>query len=148
VTKGRPTAAKDPGVLAGPDYLDATACAVDGAARTAEDWARATFEGAPGPVRVVLRLGWRWGLRLGLGPYPAPGHVLGWPILDGAPDRMVLGVRSSVLGPCRLVVQVEPDRMVLTTVIRYEHRISRPVWTVVGPLHRLITRLLVTRAAR
>ncbi len=32
------------------------------------------------------------------------------------------------------------SRVLLTTAIRYEHRISRPVWTVVAPVHRLVTR--------
>jgi hypothetical protein len=59
----------------------------------------------------------------------------------------LLGVASPLLGPCRLVFQFEPGRVLLTTVIRYEHRISRPVWTVVGPVHRLVTRLLATHAA-
>jgi hypothetical protein len=146
VTKARATAAPDPEVLDRPDYLDGTEC--DGPVRTPEDWARATFEGAPGPVRTILRLGWRWGLGLRLGPFPAPGHVLGWPVLESGPDRMVLGVRSAVLGPCRLVFDAGAGRLLLTTAIRYEHRISRPVWTVVAPVHRVLTRLLVTHAAR
>jgi Protein of unknown function (DUF2867) len=146
VTKARPTDPHDPGVLAGPDYLDATELA-GGPARTAEDWARSVFEGAPRTVRAVLRLGWRRGLGLRLGPYPAAGHVLGWPVVEAEPGRLVLGVRSAVLGPCRLVFQVDPARLLLTTAIRYEHRISRPVWTVVSPVHRIVTRLLVTRAA-
>ena len=133
-------------MLARPDYLDATEW-VGERVRTAEDWARATFEGAPSMVRLVLRLGWRWGLGLRIGPSPAPGHVLGWPILEAGAARMVLGVDSVVLGPCRLVFQVDPARVQLITVIRYEHRISRPVWTVIGPIHRWVTRLLVTRAA-
>lgn len=131
-----------------PDYLDGTECAGGGRVRTPEDWARATFEGAPGPVRTILRLGWRWGLGLRLGPFPAAGHVLGWPVLDSGPDRIVLAVRSAVLGPCRLVFDVDAGRLLLTTAIRYEHRVSRPVWTVVAPVHRTITRLLVTHAAR
>ncbi|HST64629.1 MAG TPA: DUF2867 domain-containing protein [Mycobacteriales bacterium] len=144
MTRARATAAHDPGVLARPDYLDAIRYA--GRSRTAEEWARATFEGAPKPVPAVLRLGWRRGLGLRLGPYPATGHVLGWPVFESAPDRMVLGVESAVLGHCRLVFQTDPDGLLLTTVIRYGHRVSRPVWTVVAPVHRLITRLLVTRA--
>jgi hypothetical protein len=148
VTTARPADPHDPGVLTEPDYLDATEWPGGDPARTAEDWARAVFEGAPGPVRTVLRLGWRWGLQLRLGPFPAAGHILGWPILESGPDRLVLGVRSAVLGPCRLVVEVDPDRMLLSTAIRYGHRFSRPVWTVVGPVHRVVTRLLVTRAGR
>jgi Protein of unknown function (DUF2867) len=148
VTKARATAAQDPDVLDRPDYLDGTECTGGGPARTPEDWARATFEGAPRPVRTVLRLGWRWGLGLRLGPFPARGHVLGWPVLGDDADRLVLGARSAVIGPCRLVFAVDGGRLLVTTAIRYEHRISRPVWTVVAPVHRLLTRLLVTRAAR
>jgi Protein of unknown function (DUF2867) len=148
VTKAQATVPHDPQVLARPDYLDATVTVAGGRARTAEDWLRATFEGAPAAVRLVLRLGWRRGLLLRLGPYPAAGHVLGWPILQSGPDRTVLGVDSAVLGPCRLVSEVDDGRYVLTTAIRFEHRFSRPVWTVVAPVHRLITRLLMTRAAR
>ena len=146
MTRARATDPHDPGVLARADYLDATAYA--GSGRTAEEWARATFEGAPRLVGLVLRLGWKRGLGLRLGPYPATGHVLGWPVFESAPDRTVLGVESAVLGPCRLVFEVGRDGLLLTTAIRYGHRASRPVWTVVAPVHRLITRLLVTRAGR
>lgn len=151
MTRAAATDPNDPGVLAGPDYLDAIEYATGAGAhpaRTAEDWARATFEGPPGVVRTVLRLGWRWGLQLRLGPYPAAGHVLGWPVLESGPDRAVLGVDSVVLGPCRLVFEVDPGRFLVTTAIRFEHRVSRPVWTVVAPVHRLVNRLLVTRAGR
>lgn len=148
VTRAETTDPNDPGVLTGPDYLDAIEYIDGDPDRTAEDWARATFEGAPRPVGTVLWLGWRLGLRLRLGPYRAPGHVLGWPVLESGPDRAVLGVESAVLGPCRLVFEVDPGRALVTTAIRFEHRLSRPVWTVVAPVHRLITRLLVTRAGR
>jgi Protein of unknown function (DUF2867) len=148
VTRAETTDPNDPGVLAGPDYLDAIEYVDGDPDRTAEDWARAVFEGAPRPVGAVLWLGWRLGLRLRLGPYRAPGHVLGWPVLESGPDRAVLGVESAVLGPCRLVFEVDPGRALVTTAIRFEHRLSRPVWTVVAPVHRLITRLLVTRAGR
>lgn len=148
MTRAETTDPNDPGVLAGPDYLDAIEYVDGDPDRTAEDWARATFEGAPRPVSVVLWLGWRLGLQLRLGPYRAPGHVLGWPVLESGPDRAVLGVESAVLGPCRLVFEVDPGRALVTTAIRFEHRLSRPVWTVVAPVHRLITRLLVTRAGR
>jgi Protein of unknown function (DUF2867) len=144
MTRAKAITAQDPGVLARPDYLDATEHAAGG--RTAEDWASATFEGAPWPVPLVLRLGWKRGLGLRLGPYPATGHVLGWPVFESGPDRTVLGVESAVLGHCRLVFEVGEDRLLLTTAIRYGKRASRPVWTVVAPVHRLITRLLVTRA--
>jgi hypothetical protein len=144
VTRARSIEPRDPGVLPRPDYLDALEVA--GRDRTAEDWARATFEGAP--FARLLRLGWRYGLWLRLGPYPAAGHVLGWPILETAPDRLVLGVDSAVLGPCRLVFAAGSGRLLVNTVIRFEHPAARPVWTVVSPVHRLITRLLLARAAR
>ena len=128
------------------DYADSfTVSGPEG--RTAEQWARATFEGAARPVRWVLVLGWRVVLGLRLGPRPSPDHVLGWQIIDNSPDEIRLELRSPAT-TARLVVHVDGARVQLTTLVDHERRRSRPLWAVLAPVHRQFVPYLLTRAAR
>jgi len=68
--------------LADPDYTyacEVTAPGTDG--RTAEQWARAVFEGAPRPARWFMLAGWVVVLRLRLAPLrfcgPSPARSTG-----------------------------------------------------------------------
>jgi Protein of unknown function (DUF2867) len=138
--------------LADPDYVDAfrvDALEVPGGAdpRSAEQWVRAAFEGAPAPVRAVLLVGWRYGLGFRLGPRPSPDHVFGWRIVEATPEVIVLGVESRVLGPAHLVCRVAPAGVVLATFVRFERRGARAVWSVVGLVHRQAQPYLLGRAA-
>src|SRR6202042_1455143 len=61
--------------LADPNYAAAWEVVIpDGDARSAEQWARATFEEAPPALRRFILAGWIVGLRLSLGPRPSPDH--------------------------------------------------------------------------
>jgi Protein of unknown function (DUF2867) len=119
----------------------------DGNARSAERWARDTFEGAPPALRTFLVLGWRAGLGLRLGPRPSPDHILGWKILTEAPDLIIMSVQSAALGTAHLMVQVESSRVALTSLVRYEKKWARPVWSAVQPIHHLVIPYLLRRAA-
>jgi len=118
----------------------------DGGRRSAETWARAVYEDAPGVVRRSLLLGWRAVLGLRLGPYPSPDHVLGWSIISTAGDTIRLEARS-VLLTAELVLSVGPSTVTLTSRVHHHRWPARPVWTVLLPIHRRVTVLLLRRAA-
>ena len=135
------------GTLAGPDYAAAWEVPVtDGDERGAEDWARATFEGAPPALRAFIVAGWTTVLGLRLGPRPSPDHVLGWPIVDAAPARLVLetGFR---FGTAQNVLRLDGGRVLLATLVRYEKRGGRTAWSSAAPLHHRIVPYLLGRAA-
>lgn len=136
------------GTLDAPDYADAFAVETAAAGRSvAELWARTCFERAPAPMRGFLVTGWRMVLGMDLGPRPSPDHVLGWRIVRATPDEVVLGARSAALGPVRLVVRRESERVILGTTLRYERPGAAVIWSVVGLIHRQVLPNLLTRAA-
>jgi hypothetical protein len=114
--------------------------------RSAEQWARAVFEGAPRLFRWFIVTGWIVGLGLRLGPRPSPSHVLGWRILSAAPTAIVLGVESFLLS-AQLVVQVQNSRVLHTTFVRYERRPARILWAAAEPVHRRVIPYLLGHAA-
>ncbi|WP_041823585.1 hypothetical protein [Streptantibioticus cattleyicolor] len=129
---------------------DASAFALPAAALpslTPEEWARATFEGAPGPLRQVLRAGWTAGLGLRLGPGSSPRHVLGWPITGSGADAVTLEARSPLL-TARNVVTVEGSRLVWATFVWFEKPAGRAVWSAAAPVHHRTVPYLLARAAR
>jgi hypothetical protein len=135
--------------LGGLDNLSYTyACAIDTAVVgvAAEDWARATFEGAPASVRLVVVAGWRLALRLRLMPRTSPSSVLGWRILSSTTQAVVLATDSPLL-TARLVVQVEGALVIHTTLVRIDHRLGRVVWAAATPIHQLVIPFLLNHAA-
>jgi len=134
--------------LVGPDYAAAWEVTVkDGDRRSAEQWARATFEGAPRPWRAFIVAGWTMGLGLRLGPRPSPHHVLGWRFVTPEPDEIILQepFRS---GTAHNVLRVESSKVLLATFVRHETPWGRPLWSSVAPLHHRIVPYLLGRAAR
>lgn len=113
---------------------------------TAEDWARAVFEKCPLPVRSFLIVGWRFGLGLRLGPRPSSDHVLGWSLLSTTTDTAVIGVTSWLL-TAHNVIEVTESQIRLTTIVRYDQAIARPIWTMASQLHRLAVPRLLDHAA-
>src|SRR2546429_5439044 len=72
-------------VPSGQDADFACAYAIDVAPddnRSAEQWARAAWEGASAPMRWFIVAGWRLVLRLRLGPPHSADHILGGRILE------------------------------------------------------------------
>ena len=138
-----PTPLESREALADPSYRDAFEIAVNGDVRPAERWARATFEGAPRALRWTVLIGWR-ALGFRLGPQQSEDHVLGWAVVESTPARILLAVRSVVLGPARLELRVDDSRVVLGTAVQFSWRGARAVWAVVGPVHRQILPYLLT----
>jgi hypothetical protein len=124
--------------LAGADRVIAyELAAADARSMSAEQWARATWEGAPTIVRRFMTLGWRFALGLRLAPGRSPSHVLGWRIVDGGPDTVTLQAHS-VLLTGHNVVSVQESTVLWTTLVRYEQPVTRPIWRVAELVHRVV----------
>ncbi len=119
----------------------------DAQSLTPEQWARATFEGAPVLLRWLLVMGWTLVLGLRLGPRPSAGHVLGWLISDSGSDSITLESRSRLVATRNIVV-VNDSNVVWVTFVRFNRRIARPVWAVAAPIHHMAIPYLLKRASR
>jgi hypothetical protein len=115
-------------------------------ARSAEEWARAVFEGAPKLLRSMIVAGWTFGLRLRLGSRHSPERILGWEVTSNEPTVVVLGVESWAL-TARLVVVVRDAQGLHATFVQYEHRLGRVMWSAAAPVHRLKIPVLLGHAA-
>lgn len=131
------------------DYDDASAFEVarptkDG--RSAEEWARDIFEGAPPLLRALVLFGWRYVSWFRLGPRPSPDHVLGWKIESTTHDTILLEVRSPLF-TAQKVVRMDTTQVVTTTWVRYERFGARAVWSVLAPIHCRMEPRLLSHAA-
>lgn len=127
------------------DHFEAPIATADD--RTPEQWARAVFEDAPGPLRGLFASSFRYGLGLRLGPRSSPEHVLGWEIIDRKLDSITVESRSWFL-TSRLVFRAQGSRLTQSTLVHYDKRIARVLWPPVSILHRQIVPWLLRRAAR
>jgi hypothetical protein len=133
--------------LAEADYSAAWEVMISaGDRRSAEQWARAIFEGAPRALRAFVVTGWIAGLRLRLGPRRSPDYVLGWTVVTTTPDLVILSVQSWMM-TAHLMVSVEEKRVVLGSFVRYEKRGASALWSTVQPLHHQILPYLFGRAS-
>ncbi|HEY2579630.1 MAG TPA: DUF2867 domain-containing protein [Streptosporangiaceae bacterium] len=129
------------------DYADTFEIAVAPGRRTAEQWARAVFEGAPAGMRMLLTGGWRL-LGVQLAPPRVAGYVQGWRIVKNSPDAVVLQARSIAGLTARLVLQADAPVLRFATFVRCDGLIGRAIWFGVAPLHRLIVSRLLGDAAQ
>jgi hypothetical protein len=120
---------------------------VAGDSRSPEQLARATFEGAPRPMRWFLVVGWRFALGLRLGPRSSPEYVLGWTIVARESDSVTLGL-ASWLFTARLVIRIAQSRVTHSTYVSYDRRIAAVIWPPVSVLHCQIVPRLLRRATR
>lgn len=129
-----------------PDYADAFR--VDSpvvAGHVAEDWMRLVLERLSRPARWFVLTGWTLVLGFRLRPLHGTDRLLGWQIVHNDADRLVLEQRSWLLTAHLLLCR---DRGGLTwlTFVRFERpRVARPVWAVVGVIHRRIVPLALRR---
>jgi Protein of unknown function (DUF2867) len=128
--------------------LDRSATDGPGRTRSAEQWARAVFEGAPASLRWCIVFGWRAFLGLRLQPLDGADQVLGWKVEQAPePDRMVLAADSPVL-QAENIVAVDESVVLWVTVVRFHSRIGRLLWGMASPVHQLTIPFLLSRAAR
>jgi hypothetical protein len=129
------------------DAYDVEIAATD--PRSAEEFAREALERSPAALRRFIVSAHRYVLRFRLAPLDAPGHVLGWRIVEATPDLVRLEAESPLARATLVGRRVEPTRVRLTTVLAYRRPvIIRAIWTAVGPAHRRIAPYLLDRAAR
>lgn len=116
---------------------------------TAEQWARAVFEGAPAALRWCMVFGWRFVLGLRLHPDAAADQVLGWrtEATASAPDTVTLAAASRFLR-AENIVAVDEGVVLWVTVVRYESRAARPLWAVAAAIHHRTIPFLLGHAAR
>jgi hypothetical protein len=112
---------------------------------TPEQWARATFEGAPTLLRVFLTTGWKYGLGLALGARASPDHVLGWLISSSGSDSITLEAHSRLMVAQNIVV-VSDSTVVLVTLVQFNGRTGRVLWAVATPVHQRVIPYLLQRA--
>jgi Protein of unknown function (DUF2867) len=142
-----PAAIESGDVLAEPDYSVAFELEIaDADAMTPEQWARATWEGAPGLLRPLLVMGWALVLGLRLGPRPSPEHVLGWRIATSDSNSIVLQSDSPLIAASNIVLVNDSD-VVWVTVVRFERRMARLVWAMATPIHLITIPYLLKRAS-
>jgi hypothetical protein len=128
-----------------PDYASTFAADVAGTdTGSAEQWARTILERAPRPLRWFVLFGWKFVLRLRLAP-AAADTVAGWTISTTTPDAITLEVKSSSI-TARKVLQVDQDRLTLSTYVWYQRRAGRLLWSALAPVHHRIEPLLLTLA--
>jgi hypothetical protein len=129
--------------LAGADYTDVFEVPIpQGDSRTAERALRDAVGNRPGAGGSLVSWIHRHVLRLRLGPYSSPDHIIGWPIARSDRDEIVLATRG------QLTLRRADGRATLTTRLHYRHKIAaRTVWAIVGPLHRAVAPRLTKRIA-
>ncbi|MHB8463814.1 MAG: hypothetical protein ACYDH6_21625 [Acidimicrobiales bacterium] len=110
-----------------------------------EQWARASLEDAPLALRWFIVAGWRYILRLRLGPRHSLDHILGWRIVRRLPDETVLELRSNSLS-AHLVFRRDGTRIAWSTFVHYDRRIAAFVWPPVSLVHRRIVPLALRLA--
>jgi hypothetical protein len=128
---------------------DRSAPLIGTAPRTAEQWARAVFEGAPAALRWCMVFGWRFVLGLRLHPDAGANEVLGWTVeaTASAPDTVTLAAASRFLR-AENIVAVDEGVVVWVTVVRYDNRAARPLWAVAAAIHHRTIPFLLGHAAR
>jgi Protein of unknown function (DUF2867) len=129
------------------DYADVfEATIAQGDSRTAEQMFRdALGDEAAGGVVLWIH---RHVLRLRLGPPSAPDHLIGWQIVHSDPDEIVLTTSGPLMRGELTLRRLDGRRATLTTRVHYRHKkTARLVWSVVGPLHRMVAPQLIKRAA-
>lgn len=140
-----PPEARALSTLARIDYADAFI--VDaGRDRTAEQWVRAVFNGAPLTVRTRLVTGWL-GLGLKLGPPWSPGRVLGWKVAHTSPTVVRLAADSLVGLRAELLFCADPGGLLFATLIQQTNPAARAVWLRVTPTHQKVVHSLLRHAA-
>jgi RNA polymerase sigma-70 factor, ECF subfamily len=141
-------AAREACTLSEVDYADAFVVdARPWPRRSAEDWARATLEGAPERLRRVLRSAWGE-LGLELEAEGDAGAVLGWRIRRSDPRAAVLEAASGSGARAELLFLRDGDALTFATFLRHGDAAGRLRWEGMEEDHRrMVSRLLVRAGA-
>jgi hypothetical protein len=110
---------------------------------TPEQWARAMFGDVPGAAELLI---WRGLLGLRLSPGRSPGTVAGWRIGGQGGDWIRLEAASWFLS-CNLLIQTAAGQVSLATLLHYDRRLGRGMWTPLSAVHRRVVPGLLRDAA-
>lgn len=128
------------------DWSDAYAVGIpiDERRRDPQEWADAVF-GSPPPFLVRVLFAARELLVRGVGIERGGRHVFN--TVSRTDHEVLLGADQDHLG-FRASVFVEPDRVVLSTVVELRNRRGRAYFALVRRIHPLVVRRMLARAAR
>ncbi|MCO1659174.1 DUF2867 domain-containing protein [Pseudonocardia humida] len=132
------------GALPRVDFADAFAVAArPGLPDDPQAWADAVFRDPPAWVAALM------GVRRALVGLVGidRGDESAFATLDRTDDEVLLGTDAGHLD-FRASVRREPDRVVLSTVVRLRNRRGRAYFALVRPIHPVVVRGMLTRAAR
>lgn len=131
-----------------PDYGDAHVVATERARqRSAEEWARLIFDGAPAAARASLVAGWST-LGLKLSAAPSDARILGWEVRRSTDDHVLLGAGSRLGMPAELLLVRRPEELLFATFVRQENAAMRALWAGIVPFHVRVVRQVIGRAER
>jgi hypothetical protein len=114
---------------------------------SAEQWARATLEGAPPEFRLTAPAVW-FALGLKHGPPWSRSCVLGWPVRHSDPDLLLLHAGSRTGMPAELLFVRGEHGLLFATLITHENRLARVVWSAIEAHHRRVVGRLLARTSR
>lgn len=115
--------------------------------RTAEEWAREIFEGAPLPTRMALRSAW-FLLGAELHHDPPDRFIFGLEVLRRTSEFVFLGVGSRLGASAELLLEREQDTLRFTTFVRLGTPAARAMWSQAAAGHRFAVRYLFGHGAR
>jgi hypothetical protein len=99
-------------------------------------------------LRWIVPLIHRRLLALQLGPSVSDDHILGWPIMTSDTDVVRLQAGGPLLDGTIVGRRLTPDRLGFTTFVRYNHgMLTRVIWAVTSPLHRVVAPFLLEQGA-
>ncbi|HEY2450892.1 MAG TPA: hypothetical protein VGI49_19045 [Mycobacterium sp.] len=132
------------------DYVDVFEVPVrQDDSRTAEQALRDALGSTPGAGGGLVLWIHRHVLRFRLGPYSSPTHIIGWSITHSDSDDIVLATNGPLMHGQLILQRRAGRRAVLTTRLHYRHKVAaRTVWTLIGPLHRIVAPRLMQRTAQ
>ena len=127
------------------DWSDAYALALPRRERAhpPEEWADAIFRAPPPAVRILF--GAREVLVRLVGIEPGTRHA--FDLVSWSPNEVLLGIDQRHLG-FRASVLVQPDRVVVSTIVEVRSRRGRAYSALVRKVHPLVVRLTLAHAGR
>jgi hypothetical protein len=115
-----------------PDYLDVfTTSTAEVGERSVEQWARAALRAAG----LGGQFAWRGVLGLRLALRPSPDHIGGWKIARRGEDWLAFEATSWCLS-ANIVFVIDPERLSVATIIRYDRPVAAVIWSMVSRFHR------------
>jgi hypothetical protein len=135
------------GALANADYADIVTATIDATPAEPEQVVRATLDGLPRWLLLLIPFVQRVFLGLRLQLRPSPDHLLGWKIAERSENCIRIEAASWLLTG-HVVMHVDTGRVSLASFIRYDRRLAAFVWPPVSLIHRQVALTLVRRAVR